>query len=101
PVRCESFTVSLHDALPISSGASWAFANVLTIAAFSLKDSAGNILGSSKAMPISTAFQISANVLWGVIMLGNWPSFTAKLLGFLRSEEHTSELQSRFDLVCR
>src|SRR5699024_11673883 len=22
-------------------------------------------------------------------------------LGFLRSEEHTSELQSRFDLVCR
>ena len=69
--------------LSVASGASWAFANVLTIAAFSLKDSAGNILGSSKAMPISTAFQISANVLWGVIMLGNWPSFTAKLLGFL------------------
>lgn len=69
--------------LSVVSGASWAFANVLTIAAFGLKDSAGNILGSSKAMPISTAFQISANVLWGVIMLGNWPSGTAKVLGFL------------------
>lgn len=69
--------------LSAASGASWAFANVLTIAAFGLKDSAGNILGSSKAMPISTAFQISANVLWGVIMLGNWPSGTAKVLGFL------------------
>lgn len=69
--------------LSVASGASWAFANVLTIAAFGLKDSAGNILGSSKAMPISTAFQISANVLWGVIMLGNWPSGTAKVLGFL------------------
>lgn len=69
--------------LSVASGASWAFANVLTIAAFGLKDSAGNILGSSKAMPISTAFQISANVLWGVIMLGNWPSGTDKVLGFL------------------
>lgn len=69
--------------LSVASGASWAFANVLTIAAFGLKDSAGNILGSSKAMPITTAFQISANVLWGVIMLGNWPSGTDKVLGFL------------------
>src|SRR5207249_9998474 len=27
--------------------------------------------------------------------------FLGELLGALRSEEHTSELQSRFDLVCR
>src|SRR5437868_12995819 len=27
--------------------------------------------------------------------------FTSSAVAFLRSEEHTSELQSRFDLVCR
>src|SRR5699024_7159597 len=32
------------------------------------------------------------------LMLGNWSSAG---FSFLRSEEHTSELQSRFDLVCR
>ncbi|GKQ43100.1 ribose transporter RbsU [Companilactobacillus sp. RD055328] len=63
------------------SGAAWAFGNVLTIAAFGMKDKDGNALGSAKAMPISTAFQITANVLWGVIMLGNWGSTTARLIG--------------------
>lgn len=63
------------------SGAAWAFGNVLTIAAFGMKDKDGNALGSAKAMPISTAFQITANVLWGVIMLGNWSSNTARLIG--------------------
>src|SRR5699024_11691347 len=29
------------------------------------------------------------------------PAIISVPLGFLRSEEHTSELQSRFDLVCR
>lgn len=82
-VRGLSIPTGMDFWLSVASGAAWAFANVLTIAAFGLKDPAGNILGSSKAMPISTAFQISANVLWGVIMLGNWPSATAKVLGFL------------------
>src|SRR5438067_2938523 len=30
-----------------------------------------------------------------------WATHTAESVPFLRSEEHTSELQSRFDLVCR
>src|SRR5207249_7057386 len=30
-----------------------------------------------------------------------WPSGVGTLEAFVRSEEHTSELQSRFDLVCR
>ncbi|TYC50994.1 ribose transporter RbsU [Weissella muntiaci] len=67
--------------LSFASGAAWAFGNVLTIAAFGMKDADGNVLGSAKAMPISTAFQITANVLWGVIMLGNWSSTTSKLYG--------------------
>src|SRR5207249_7562702 len=31
----------------------------------------------------------------------HWHEFESAGLPFLRSEEHTSELQSRFDLVCR
>ena len=31
----------------------------------------------------------------------SYPVLTPNLKGFERSEEHTSELQSRFDLVCR
>src|SRR5699024_11576716 len=31
----------------------------------------------------------------------NWPKFFLSHQDLLRSEEHTSELQSRFDLVCR
>jgi len=67
--------------LALISGAAWAFGNVLTIKAFGLRDDEGNELGSAKAMPISTAFQITANVLWGVIMLGNWPSTTSRIVG--------------------
>lgn len=67
--------------LAVFSGAAWAFGNVLTIAAFGMRDQSGTELGSAKAMPISTAFQITANVLWGVIMLGNWSSFSSKLIG--------------------
>ncbi|MFT4147816.1 MAG: GRP family sugar transporter [Micrococcaceae bacterium] len=67
--------------LAFASGAAWAFGNVLTIRAFGLTDNEGHELGSAKAMPISTAFQITANVLWGVIMLGNWPSMQSRLIG--------------------
>lgn len=67
--------------LSVVSGAAWAFGNVVTISAFGLKDDQGHILGSAKVMPISTAFQIIANVLWGVTMLGNWASFEAKIFG--------------------
>src|SRR6266513_6188005 len=56
----EIYTLSLHDALPISSRAACA----------------------SCLFPVRT----------------NW---TSRESGVTRSEEHTSELQSRFELVCR
>lgn len=68
--------------LAFFSGAAWAFGNVLTIKAFGMKDEVGNALGSAKAMPISTAFQITANVVWGVAMLNNWASTASKVIGF-------------------
>src|SRR5699024_12501695 len=69
------YTLSLHDALPIF----WvSFIFVLTRSSFILS--------------MRTAFMISVKVL---------PvSFLSRVLRY-RSEEHTSELQSRFDLVCR
>lgn len=58
----------------IISGVGWASAQIITFKAFTF-------IGSSRAMPITTAFQLLGASLWGVFFLGNWPSMTAKLLG--------------------
>ncbi|MCG1680353.1 ribose transporter RbsU [Staphylococcus epidermidis] len=58
------------------SGAGWAFGQIITFKAFEL-------VGSSKAMPITTAFQLLGASLWGVFALGNWPGITNKIIGFL------------------
>lgn len=58
------------------SGAGWAFGQIITFKAFEL-------VGSSRAMPITTAFQLLGASLWGVFALGNWPGITNKVIGFL------------------
>ncbi len=63
-------------ALGILSGIGWASAQIITFYCFGL-------IGSSKAMPVTTAFQLLGASLWGVIALGNWPTMNAKLLGGL------------------
>src|SRR5699024_11304376 len=40
-------------------------------------------------------------VSWKLMPNSAWPASTSTSGLLLRSEEHTSELQSRFDLVCR
>lgn len=60
----------------ILSGVGWASAQIITFKSFSL-------IGSSKAMPITTAFQLLGASLWGVLYLGNWPGVTAKIIGTL------------------
>src|SRR2546428_10241279 len=67
----EIYTLSLHDALPISVGGNGVFRVALR-----------------------------AQVLLAGLVFGVIPMF-AVLLPEQRSEEHTSELQSRSDLVCR
>src|SRR2546430_7584636 len=69
----EIYTLSLHDALPISTALGWCFAAVKTL--------------------------LGIGLIWGVVGLvqENHPL----LAGWLRSEEHTSELQSQSNLVCR
>ncbi|QIL45920.1 ribose transporter RbsU [Vagococcus coleopterorum] len=60
----------------ILSGVGWASAQIITFKSFGM-------IGSSRAMPITTAFQLLGASLWGVIALGNWPGVTAKVLGSL------------------
>src|SRR5699024_11386791 len=68
------YTLSLHDALPILL-----------------------ILRALKAgLGLGVAYGI-----WGAMGVALTALFGAVLFGEIRSEEHTSELQSRFDLVCR
>ena len=62
--------------LSILSGIGWASAQIITFYSFTL-------IGSSRAMPITTAFQLLGASLWGVIALGNWPTLTDKLVGFI------------------
>ncbi|OUZ14818.1 ribose/proton symporter RbsU [Enterococcus cecorum] len=66
-----------HDLLfAILSGIGWASAQILTFYSFTL-------IGSSRAMPITTAFQLLGASLWGVIALGDWPSAMDKIIGVL------------------
>ena len=51
----------------IISGAGWAFGQIITFKAFEL-------VGSSRAMPITTAFQLLGASLWGVFALEIGPA---------------------------
>ncbi|WEV41223.1 GRP family sugar transporter [Lactobacillus sp. ESL0684] len=62
--------------LSIISGIGWASAQIVTFMSF-------NLVGSSRVMPITTAFQLLGASLWGVIALGNWPGVKAKIIGGL------------------
>ncbi|HJF19798.1 MAG TPA: GRP family sugar transporter [Enterococcus columbae] len=66
-----------HDLIfAILSGVGWASAQILTFYCFTL-------IGSSRVMPITTAFQLLGASLWGVIALDNWPTAMDKLIGVL------------------
>src|SRR5699024_12500838 len=77
------YTLSLHDALPIwTQRRAWLLKNFSPSCVMCRKRT------STRTRPIGSRFLIS--------------SFAdPNLAPSLRSEEHTSELQSRFDLVCR
>lgn len=62
--------------LAILSGIGWAVAQVITFYSFTL-------IGSSRAMPVTTAFQLLGASLWGVVALGDWPTMIDKIVGFV------------------
>src|SRR5438067_6961248 len=55
----------------------------------------------STLFPYTTSSDLKDAVLPGSLRGERSGSRTARCRGWARSEEHTSELQSRFDLVCR
>src|SRR3712207_8055402 len=78
----EIYTLSLHDALPISS----------TFLVFPL-------LGLGALALLGGAFD--RDLRTGLFYLCALPSTVSSSVAMTRSEEHTSELQSRQYLVCR
>src|SRR3712207_8480372 len=83
----EIYTLSLHDALPISGAASMALSSTFTNTCASCSWSIAQRAGGSARARRSWRERLSSSP--------RWPSSTS------RSEEHTSELQSRQYLVCR
>src|SRR5206468_11882860 len=82
------YTLSLHDALPIYNR-TVKRASVVPLLPSTTRTSSTHTLGSGSSLiivPTACAQPISA---------------LPALLSLSRSEEHTSELQSRSDLVCR
>ncbi|MHC5268983.1 ribose/proton symporter RbsU [Enterococcus sp. LJL98] len=76
------FSIITQTALPqgrdlffsLLSGIGWAMAQIITFKSFEL-------VGSSKALPITTAVQLLVTALWGAFYLGNWPGTTNKIIG--------------------
>src|SRR5699024_12394861 len=84
PSPTDSSTLSLHDALPISSG----FKNART-AKITIRIPVTIWITSRNSESFPGLFRLSCVIVF-------LPPHR-----IIRSEEHTSELQSRFDLVCR
>src|SRR5207249_5246609 len=99
--RTSTYTLSLHDALPIYgcnypdknlAGVGVAFK--LVHALFRARDRESVVPGFLKMVAIGTVADVAK-------LVGENRAIVALGLSDLpRSEEHTSELQSRFDLVC-
>src|SRR5690606_41554929 len=101
PVHSALATLSLHDALPISNRTNTAVC--LAKEGFSYIEPPENradfIRQSVEERIIHKEFGWGCGFLKGIYSISIWLFFI--LLVILRSEEHTSELQSRENLVCR
>src|SRR5207249_11730043 len=92
------YPLSLHDALPIFHRFQMFtdFDNVAIVTRLERQKRAAHILVEEAGPPVPT---VPGFVVPGAENLG--PFLDRGPRCPLRSEEHTSELQSRFDLVCR
>src|SRR5207249_11558522 len=101
PPTHQLYPLSLHDALPISG--------TFTPSAFIRIGSDGQIVltmpyvemgqGTYTSIPMLIAEELEVEL--EQVRLEHAPPNERLYANPLRSEEHTSELQSRFDLVCR
>src|SRR5206468_12331543 len=95
------YTLSLHDALPICSAAVAEALRTWGLDAVNL--SGGMCAWAAAGLPVVTPGpDITGLVVHSTRPLNCETSIPALIGGVvMRSEEHTSELQSRSDLVCR
>src|SRR5690606_40944927 len=92
----EFYTLSLHDALPISLFATLLF---LVGAVFAVKNTSFNE-DITRIIPKNETTNTAAEIV-GEMNFSDKISVIFKKKKNARSEEHTSELQSRENLVCR
>ncbi|WP_413627317.1 GRP family sugar transporter [Fructilactobacillus vespulae] len=75
-IRGLSIPTGIDLILAVISGLGWGFGQIMQFKGFKL-------VGSSRIMPITTAFQLILTSLWGVFILGNWGGMLGKLIGLL------------------
>src|SRR5207249_11034758 len=100
PSVTQIYTLSLHDALPISSRERFArtIFRALLHRGHAVRDfRRGDDVPDSVGDPIPRVGRSAS----GAVRFGFDGIVPRNPAGWVRSEEHTSELQSRFDLVCR
>src|SRR5207248_9577170 len=88
------YSLSLHDALPISSGNTW---NLLVVYHGLAVQNDRDITAKQRDV-VGLPFSRTPGGIFGRIDEAVKP---AHEMALGRSEEHTSELQSPYDLVCR
>src|SRR5206468_10622153 len=97
----EPYPLSLHDALPISTGvdvAAETSAPLAELAKWKASQLATASFGQGvDATPIEMLAAVNVVAAGGNLV---WPHVVDDMIDSKRSEEHTSELQSRSELVC-
>src|SRR5699024_12095275 len=99
PLHTHTSTLSLHAALPISSF-NRAFQSVHGISPIAAKEK-GAILNAYPPIRFSVKVSGGSAMSYHIIEKSAFRIVGIRMKLVDRSEEHTSELQSRFDLVCR
>src|SRR5206468_12492809 len=100
PSTPEIYTLSLHDALPILSVFSWMISSrIVRGMTMSLRER--EFVAAARYMGVSNTRIIIRHIVPNVASIIIIDTALNVGLAVLRSEEHTSELQSRSDLVCR
>src|SRR5207247_10670830 len=96
-----TYALSLHDALPISAGGRTGGPGFRLVR----QENRGKAAALNHGLLLATtevAVVIDADtVVTPGLLAAFGPHFADPRVGAVRSEEHTSELQSRVDLVCR
>src|SRR5690606_41486266 len=99
PAPAHSYTLSLHDALPISGTSVATNAILLNFIRLVPSGASGNI--ASQRPERLARYRLECSRTQNIDPGPAWPRAGETHMSETRSEEHTSELQSRENLVCR